>query len=162
MNKKRRFQAIKWITLALIPLLFVCFLVYAGLRAEDTRHEKLSVIKDGERTMATIISRNVFHYATEGDSFVIKYTLLANELSFSGSIDFHDSVPSGWNVGDQILVVYDRQNPNMNVPVEYENDDSMFGAWICVILFSLICCGLTILFGYKAWESWKLSKYGVS
>jgi hypothetical protein len=156
MSTKRKFQAIGWAALAPLALLFAIFLVYAALMAEETRQEKLSVLNQGERTSGTIISQEVFSYS-EGDSFLVKYTftLSSGQEPFYGTYTFHDSMPSGWNVGDRILIAYDLQNPTINLPVNagYEHQSNVI-IWFGIVVVSLALGGLTFFLGYQVRKTW--------
>jgi hypothetical protein len=154
-NKKGKFQAIGWGVLALLPLLLVCFFIYAGLRAADTGQEKLSVLHQGELVTATITGSKVWSYQ-EGDSLQIKYYFtLPSRQEQTGSYTFA-YVPSGYDVGDQLKIAYDPQNPTVNIPVagKGNEEDVQAMSWFGIILFSLIACFISFLLGIMSWKAW--------
>ena len=149
-----------WGVLALLPLLLAYFFIYAGLMAEDRRQEKLYVLNHGERTMGIIISQKYIPsvHEDESDTYVVKYTFtLPSGQEVIGYYDFYDTIPSGWNVGDQQVIAYNRQNPNVNVPVSAGYKDKSGELWFATILGSLVFGGFAFLFGLMAWKSWKLA-----
>ena len=157
MNTKRKLQAIRWGVLALLPLLFGLFTIYAILKVEERNQDILSVLDQGERTTGTIISQKYIPsvHDDEPDTYVVKYTFSRpSGQEVIGYFDFDDAVPSGWNVGDQQVIAYDRQNPNVNVPVSAGYEDKSGEFWFLAILTALMFGGLTFFFGYKAWETW--------
>jgi hypothetical protein len=158
-NTRRKFQAIGWGMLALLPLLLVCFFIYAGLKAGDTGQEKLSVLRQGEHTTATITSRKVWNYQ-EGDSLQIKYNFtLPSGQGQTGEYTFA-YVPSGYDVGDKLEIAYDQKSPTVNMPVKAKGNEEDVQAitWFGIILFSLVACFISFLLGHKAWEAWRLGK----
>ena len=156
MITKKKFKAIGWIACALLTLLFALFTIYAILKAGERNQDKLSVLNRGERTTATIISQKSvagsWDDPSDTTSFGYTFSLSSGQEVIGGYQSI--AIPSGWHVGDHIVIAYDRQNPDINVPVDVGdvNDSGYF--WFAAILASLVFGGLTFFFGYKAWETW--------
>lgn len=158
-DTKKKYQAIVWAVLALLVLWGTYSMISVSSKIT---YDKLSALNHGERTTGTIISQKYIPsvHEDEPDTYVVKYTFpLPSGQEVIGSCDFDDTIPSGWNVGDRQVIAYDRQNPDVNVPVNagYENEQPG-EYWFAAILASLVFGGLAFFFGFMAWKSWKLSK----
>jgi len=162
-NRSKKRQAIMWGVFALLPLLLACLFIYGFLITEDTRQEKSSVLYQGQRTTATITSREMSY--REGVSLQIKYSFtLPSGQEQTGSYAYYAHLPRDYDVGDQLEIAYDPQTPTVNIPVTAEGNEEYVQGLLpfCITLFSLIACGMSLLFGWMAWKAWRLSKCRVS
>jgi hypothetical protein len=181
--KKRKLKAIGWAAAAVITLLCAVQVVFWGLQDRRSTSENLSVINQGERTTGTIISKKVYYvdedYDAVGDedydAVIIKYRFVPSSgQELFGKYYFYpcnEKESSGWNVGDQIEIAYDQQNPTINLPVEGGRFEkaSRVDTWFVIItlpiafgLMTLFFGSLALGFGSFAWREWRLSKNSVS
>jgi len=162
-NTKMNLKAIGWAALALFNVLFMLFIIYAILKAEERNQDTMLVLDQGERTTGTIIrQKSIPGSWDENDLYVVRYTfILPSGQEVIGTYQFDGAIPSGWNVGDQQEIAYDQQNPNLNVPVSAGYHDKSGEFLFLAILGFLAFSGLVFLFGFMSWKSWKLSKFTI-
>jgi len=156
---KIKLNAIQWGILALIPFLFAILMIRSCSPRQNQIN--LTTINYGERTMGTIVSIENFLGYEQGNEITIKYTFTTSSgQELSGRYLFPLSSSSDFNVGDQLEIAYEPQDPSLNLPViGKEKESTLRGrTWLGIILVTIILCGMTGFLGYGAWDTWRLQK----
>jgi hypothetical protein len=153
---RKKLQAIGWIGLALI-VLFLFALAFSNIYSfTKSRDEQVTILlNEGERTTGTIVSKKVLGDSEDGESTNITYTFTTSSgQRLTGKYTYHYSNP---NVGDQIEIAYDRQDPATNLPTENDGS-SLWLMWLFGIAIFLPVGYLTFWLGGKARRTWKLCR----
>jgi hypothetical protein len=145
--QNRKLRAINlligWALLILIPVIFVFFVIVKPLNEANNR---LRVIDQGERTMATITSKELGS-SEIGDNrdphAAIDYTFTPlSGQSQTGKYVFSFTTVDDLRVGDKIEIAYDPQAPDINLPVRARNSESTHASPFFLIgfipLFSIL------------------------
>jgi hypothetical protein len=147
-----------WVALVLVSLALVSFLIVRPLN-ETNNH--LHVIDHGERTMATITSKQVgwTHISDGPDPYAeIHYTFaISSEQPKSGKYVFYFTAGDDLQPGDQIEIAYERQMPEMNVPIRARSNEGLSGPSFLGSVFLFCVFGLFWFLTVRwAWNTWRL------
>jgi hypothetical protein len=151
--KRSQLKTIIWMVLAIATLLSGIFVSILGYQYSQTLTPES--VYYPSRAMGTILDKQVFHYTTEGDTVIIKYTFTVGKKTFYDDYTYQYS-PSGLSAGGQIEIAYVPSNPAANKPAD--DLDEYAGPWTYFIGWLLPFVGFSIFFGIKAWKSWRPTK----
>lgn len=151
--------AMGWAALALIPLILVSFFIVKPLNETNNR---LHVIDHGERTMATITSKQVgtTEIGESRDPYAeINYTFATSSGQLqSGEYVFYFTTSNDLRVGDQIEIAYNRQTPEINLPIRARNSEGVGGSRFLYFVFLFSVFGLIwFLMVRWAWKTWRFT-----